>query len=299
MLYLSQTFVEDFLFMDEIFQLIIKNRESMSKTQRKLADYIVENRSQVPFLNITSLATLSNTSEASIVRFCTFLGFKGYPEFKNALQASLQEKLSIRERLKMSDVAYANDDHAFIADIFHDDINSISTTLENLDMNVFFQIIQELQDARQIVIISYRSALSLGVFLEYYLHLIFDHVTLLPTASLIEQDEVISGFDSETVVFGITFYRYTKETIHLMEYASRRGCSTIALTDTLQSPVIPFSKHALFAETRLPGMSETYTGPLSIINAIIIYLSKLRKDKLDRKLQSMEQRWVDFDIFDE
>lgn len=285
--------------MNEIFELIARNKESMSKQQRKLADYIMENQSQVPFLNITALANLSNTSTASIVRFCKNLGYKGYPDLQNALRASVQQRLSIRERLQMQGAVYTDDDYAFIERVFHDDVNSINATLAGLDMDRFLAVMRELQSAQRIIIIAYRSALSLGTFLEYYLRLILDHVVLYPTASFMEQDELLSALDEHTVVLGITFYRYTNETIRLMEYAHRHGCVTIALTDTLQSPVVPYARYTLCAETRLPGMFETYAGPLTIINAMVSYLSKVRRDQLDRKLQSMETRWADFDVFDE
>lgn len=285
--------------MDEIFEQIARQRENMSKTHKKLADYILENRSTVPFLNISNLARLSGASEASIVRFCTQLGFSGYPDFKKALQATVEKRLSIRERLQISGDAYDDDNHTFVANIFKDDINSISATLEGLNMDTFFSVMDELQRAKHIVISANRSALSLGVFLEYYLRMILGDAVLLSQIPIIMEDEIIARFDENTAVIGITFYRYTKSTVHLMEYAHKRGCVTIALTDTLRSPVVPFAKYSLFAETRLPSLSETYAGPLSIVNAMIIYLSKVHRAQLDEKLQTLEKRWADFDVFDE
>ena len=285
--------------MDEIFENIAKKRDQMSKTQRKIADYIISNQSHVPFLNITTLAKASGTSESSIVRFCTFLGYQGFPEFKNALQNSIRHKLSIRERLQLSETAYNNNNHSFLTEVFNNDINSIQTTLNNLDMDYFEEILRILLKAPKIIIVAYRSVFSIGYFLEYYLQMILGNTVMLSNVSQITEDEILADLDSDTVVLGITFHRYTKKTIGIMEYAYNRGCTTIAITDTLQSPVIPFSKYNLLAETRLPSMTETFAGPFSIVNAIIIYLVRERRTELNRRLEHLEKPWSDFDVFDE
>ena len=285
--------------MDEIFDKIIKQKEDMSPALKKLAEYILANRSDVSFMTITALAEASGTSEATIVRFCNSLGYFGYPDFKADLQSSVQKRLSIRERLHMSDIAYDNDEHAFIAEIFRNDMNSIQTTLEGLDMDNFVDIMNELLKAKHVVITASRSAQAIGSFLEYYLQMILDDVVMLDKLSVIKEDEVISSFSEDTAVIGITFHRYSKSTIRTMKYAYDRGCVTIALTDMLQSPIVPFSRYSLFAETKLPSLLETFAGPISLVNAMIIYLSKARRPELDKKLELLERRWVDFDVFDE
>lgn len=285
--------------MEEIFEIIARRRGHLSKAQKKLADYILNNRTAVPFLNISSLARSAGASEATVVRFCNGLGFKGYPDFRQAMQEAVERQLSIRERLRISENAYTDKSPDFLARIFEDDISNIRATLETLNMNTFFDAMDALISAKSVVISANRSAVALGLFLEYYLRLILGNVVLLSNTHVSMEDEVLSEFGKDTVVIGITFHRYTKNTIRLLEYAYNQGCTTIAITDTLQSPAVPFASYAMFAETRLPSLMETFSGPLSIINAIIIYLGRVRSQELDDRLKKMENYWTDFDVFDE
>ena len=154
--------------MSDIYEHIAAHYSSMSKTQRKIADYIIANKSSVSFLNVSKLAKLSGVSEASIIRFSTFLGFSGWPELQQHLQASTQMQLSMKERLTMSYEVYDNKDSG-ISEVFKDDINNIQETLNNINMDTFYSTVNALANADKIVIACGRSANALGIFLQYYL----------------------------------------------------------------------------------------------------------------------------------
>ena len=181
--------------MNEIFEQIAKDMESMSKTHKKLACYLLENHSTVAFLNINTLARLSEVSEATIVRFCTQLGFKGYPDFKKKLQESVAQRLSFKERLAISPTAYGNDE-CFVTNIFRDDIQNINTTLENMDLSTFYTVVNLLENADQICIVCGRSAVSLGLFLNYYLELILGNSCIITSES---DSTSLSKFGPNTV----------------------------------------------------------------------------------------------------
>ena len=84
---------------------ITENYEKMSKTQKKIANYILKNMAGVSYLSIQKLAQEIDTSEASILRFCTFLGYHGFPEFKAELQKLTKEELStLKEVLNGLDI---------------------------------------------------------------------------------------------------------------------------------------------------------------------------------------------------
>ena len=70
-----------------IYEEMAKKRDGMSKTQKKIADYILEHQVAVSFYTVGKLAKEANVSEASVVRFANFLGYDGY----SSLQKQMQE----------------------------------------------------------------------------------------------------------------------------------------------------------------------------------------------------------------
>lgn len=282
--------------MNEIFDLIAKKKDEMSKSHKKLAEYILQNKTKVSFLNITTLANLSGTSEATIVRFCSFLGYKGYPQFRNEIQTALEQKVTIQERLSLSKDIYS-DKEAFVKQIISDDATRIQNLLQNFDEKTFFSVIDSLTNAKRICIVAGRSTMSIARFMHYYFNLIFDDVCLI--SNIDDASERYNYFDSDTVVLGITFSRYTKNVIKIMEFAKNANCITVGLTDNYLSPIVPCSKYVLFTETNMPSLFDTYVAPLAMVNAILAYLCHINNVKITENINKAEKLWSAFDTFEE
>lgn len=280
--------------MNDIYDLIAKKYNGMTKSQKKIASYILENRSQVAFMNVSDLAKAVQISEASVIRFATFLGYKGYPDFRKELQENVK-KISIADRLAISYNAYDSEAKGFV-DIMQEDISRIQNTLNQIDEETFHKIVMEILSAKKICIVCGRSASALGFFFQYYLKMVVDNVTLVDTFE--GNEDVLCDVDEETVVIGITFTRYTKNTIRVMEYCYGRGARTIAITDFMTSPIIAYSHLYILADTTMPTYLDSFIAPLSVINAILTYVGKEKNRKLEKKLKELDEIWKSLDVFD-
>lgn len=281
--------------MEKVFDLIINNKENMSKSHKKLSEYILQNKTKVSFLNITALAHESGISEATIVRFCSVLGYKGYPQLRQEIQNALQEKITLQERLTISKDMYSGKEE-FVNQIISGDAVYVQNLLNNFDSETFFSIIDCFINSKKICIVAGRSTIALAQFMFYYFNLIFDDVCLISNAD--DASQKYTYFEEGSVVFGITFSRYSKSTIKIMEYAKKQNCITIGLTDTYISPIIPFCEYSLFAQTNVPSLFDTYVAPLSLINAMIAYLCNVENEKIGSNIQKADKLWGAFDIFE-
>ncbi|NDI34557.1 MurR/RpiR family transcriptional regulator [Chengkuizengella sediminis] len=277
-----------------VYKVISEKMSSMSKSQLKVAQFILKNPNHVPFHNVGELARLANVSDATIVRFATFLGFSGYPEFQRHIQTSVQQQLSTAERLKLSNKLYGENDQE-ISQIFKEDIGNIQLTMENLDAKSFHQAVEYLLKAKKVYIVANRSAAALGMFMHYYLNMILDHVEILE--SMKENADRLYDLQNDDLVVGISYSRYTKNTVDVFSYAKEKGSMTIALTDNLLSPLIQHADVSLTSTSQMPTFIDSFVAPLSLINALIIYTGKEKKDGFDQKLNSLEDVWDRFNVF--
>ncbi len=69
---------------------------SMSKGQKMLATYITDNYDKAVFLTAAKMGETVGVSESTVVRFATYLGYKGYPEFQRALEELVRNKIKLR-----------------------------------------------------------------------------------------------------------------------------------------------------------------------------------------------------------
>ena len=72
-----------------ILEKITNELESLSKSERKVAEVILAQPSTVIHTSIAALAKMANISEPTVNRFCRRLDTKGYPDFKLHLAQSL------------------------------------------------------------------------------------------------------------------------------------------------------------------------------------------------------------------
>ncbi|MBB6452311.1 DNA-binding MurR/RpiR family transcriptional regulator [Salirhabdus euzebyi] len=281
--------------MANVYQSIAEKIPSMSKAQEKLGKYILQNPNNVPFLTVGKLAKIVGVSEATVVRFATFLGYSGFPELQEDLQDSLRQQLTTSERLQMSTQVYDDEQERWIYDIFQDDISNIRSTMKKLDIEAFQKTVNLLLDANKIYIVASRSAISLGMFLEYYLRIMLDNVEFITSSELIA--EKFYQLNKKDVVIGISFPRYTKSTLKMFSFAKERGATTIALTDNLLSPLVPYADIPLTASSRMPTFIDSFVAPLSLINAIITHVGASKKVDISKKLDELESKWDYLDIF--
>ena len=69
----------------ESFDLILQIRASynqFTKAEKKIADYCLNHREEIPYLSITELADACQVGDTSVYRFCRSLRLEGYQDFK-------------------------------------------------------------------------------------------------------------------------------------------------------------------------------------------------------------------------
>lgn len=266
----------------------------MSKSQHKIADYILENPNSIPFLTGAKLAEVTGVSEATIVRFATFLGFSGYNDLQKQLAESIERRLNTVERLTMSRSDYSETEKV-IYDHFHEDIKNIQATMQRLNIDDFEKAADYILDAERIYIIANRSALSLGTFLQYYFNIIFGTSQLIHTTEA--AFDHIHHVNEKDVVIGISYARYTKSTLDVVSYAREKGAKIIALTDQLSSPITAYADISLFASSDMKSFLDSFVAPLSVINTLIAYIGNKQQIDIEERLQSFELLWDRYDVF--
>ncbi|CAM3915936.1 MurR/RpiR family transcriptional regulator [Cytobacillus oceanisediminis] len=279
---------------NEVYKRIVENQLTMSKSHKKVANYLIENQKTAAFLTVSKLAKNVGVGEATIIRFATSLGFDGYSDMQKFLQQAMQQKFTSAE--EFSNTTGANEDPKNIArEILSDDIHNMKTTLSQLNLDVFNEAVSEMIKAKRIYIISYRSAASIGSFLEFYLNLVLQNTEMIRQSD--GATEHLLDISDQDMVITISFPRYTKRTIETLKYVKQKGAKTLVITDHLMSPLVPYGDITLFAETEINSFIDSFSAPLSIINALITAITRSEHQKVENRLKELEELWDQFDIF--
>ena len=268
----------------------------LSKGQKLLATYITDNYDKAVFLTAAKLGEVVGVSESTVVRFATHLGYKGYPEFQNALEELVRNKLNSIQRME---VTYGRISQSKILEsVLKSDAEKIQSTLEKIDQSAFEMAVDTILNAKNIYIIGIRSCAPLASFMAFYFNLIFDNVRLLSTSSSSEIFEQMARISGDDVIIGISFPRYSMRTLKAMEFANNRSAKVITLTDSIHSPMNLYSSCNLIADSDMASIVDSLVAPLSVINALIVALCMKKQSEVAKTLEMLEDIWDEYQVYE-
>ena len=281
--------------MTEILTKIETMMPGFSKCQKLIANYMLEHYDKAAYMTASKLGAVVKVSESTVVRFANELGFDGYPELQRSLQELIRTKLTSVQRIEITNDRIG--DGEVLAKILTGDIEKIRGTLEGLDPGAFDAAVDAILSAKHIYISGMRSASLLSGFLGYYFSLMFPDVRTVQATSSSEMFEQLFRIDKGDVFIGISFPRYSKRIINAIDYAKARGAVTVALTDSEASPLAAGADHLLIARSDMASFVDSYVAPLSVINALIVAISRKKQEEVSETFEKLEAVWEEYDVY--
>ncbi len=275
---------------------IKQNARSFSKGQRLIARYIEEHYDKVAFMTASKLGAVVGVSESTVVRFATEIGYSGYPALQQAMQEMIRNRLTSVQRLEITS---ANTPLERLLDAsLEQDIDIIRRTKETVSHEAFYQAASALVGAKRVYVIGAGSSLALATFLAHYLSLIFDSVQLISATSEAQILQQLVHIGKGDALIGISFPRYSKKAAKALRYASDRGASVIAITDSTLSPLASCAQQVLLAKSDMVSFVDSLVGPLALINALIVTVAIQKKEEVSKTLCDLENIWDEYGVYE-
>ena len=269
---------------------------SFSKGQKLISNYILENYDKAAYMTASKLGKIVQVSESTVVRFAIELGFEGYPEFQHSLQEIVRTRLTAAQRMEVTNSLIGDGD--ILSKVLLGDAEKIKRTLEDIDAEAFDRAVERLASAKNIYILGVRASSSLAGFLAHGLRMMSDNVTFVQTTSGSEMFEQIMSIGKDDVMVAISFPRYSKRLKNATSFAKHAGADVIAITDSTASPIAPSADQLLLAKSDMASFADSLVAPMSIINALIVALSRAKQEELRVRLRLLEDIWDEYDVYD-
>ena len=279
----------------DILTLIQNGMSHFSKGQKLIANYIINSYDKAAFMTASKLGKTVNVSESTVVRFAAELGYDGYPSMQRSLQKMIRNRLTSVQRIEVANDRMGDQD--VLDMVLQSDIDKIRLTLEEIDRESFDKAADAIVAARRIYIVGLRSSASIATFLGFYFNLIFDNVVMISANTVSEVLESLLRVGEGDVVIGISFPRYSKDTINAARFARSRGAEIIAITDQKQSPVAQLSSAALLAPSEMLSFIDSMTAPMSLINALLVGIATKMGTDVTKTFTTLERLWDQYDVF--
>ena len=218
--------------MDEpnILERIHASYYQLTAAERKVADYVLAQHTQVQFMSITQLADECGTAEATISRFCRSLQLKGFNAFKIELA-----KHSVAGAMTHKAPEHPTDSQsARISEVGRLSIEAIKQTLELAEPQKLLQAVELLEKAPHVMCIGAGGSMILA---SEYAHL-FSTVSgkFYAVSDSHSQMSSAATMGLEDVIVLFSYSGATTSGIQVLELAKTRGIKTILITRFNKSP---------------------------------------------------------------
>lgn len=267
-----------------------------SKSQRRIADYILGHYSKAAYLTAARLGQQAQVSESTVVRFAFELGFDGYPALQAALQETVRSKLTSLQRMEVAGDRQ-EEGEPVLDQVLNKDVEQIYRTLEQTDRAAFAGAVESIHQAKTVYLLASGSAAFLAGFLNFYFRLVLPNVRLIQSASASELFEQILRVGKGDIVIGISFPRYSKKTVNALRYARKNGAQVVAITDSEFSPLAAQADYLLLARSDMVSFADSLVAPLSLINALIAAVGQRRQEETRRVFDRLEEIWAEYDVY--
>lgn len=264
----------------------------LTKTQKRLADFIKENVHTLPFLSIVELGEKSGVSLASITRFARELGFDGYSQFQKSAAELIRKDVVPMRELKHSITEEGGED--LLSHMIGLNIHALET-LYSEDLKENFQKAVELMTGcRTLYISAARSSYSVAFYLYFMLKGFMDRVELLTDGNE-DISNKLQYITAEDCLIAISYERYTRATYQLVSCLSKIGCGIIAITDSHSSPIALKAATVLLAKQAADTYS--FVNCMTVANALVTAAGRKNKEETLRRLERQDQIAIEYGLY--
>ena len=278
----------------ELINNINSQYRKLSKGQKLIAKYVLENYDKVAFMTASKLSEEVGVSESTVVRFANALGYSGYPKLQDALEELMKNKLTAVQRIDLVDENKSSSD--ILRSVLKEDSRNLRETLENIDENAFEEAVDKIIKAKRVYVLGLRSSYTIEEYLGFYLDRVIDNVQVIKM-DMGDTFEQIARINKDDVLIAITFPRYSRKAYQTASYAKEKMAHVIAITDSVFGPVASISDNKLIVKNNMMSFVDSLVPALSIVNALVVSISAKKKENIKSHFEDLDNIWEKYSVY--
>ena len=255
----------------------------LTGSEKKVADYILENYMKVLNYTVTELAEKADVSDATVVRFCRSVGYKGFQDLKiNLAQDAIVPYKHLNNSLEEEDTP-----EQIVSKVVRSEIETLEETLHILDMQELEAAAKAIKNAKRVVFFGAGGSAMVA-------HDTLHKLLKIGIRCIVEEDADIQAMESALledgdVAIGISHSGTNKGVLDCLRNAKANGATTIGLTTYGKSPLQRMCDHVLMTSTKETVFkSESVTAriaQLAVIDSLVAVISFMDYDSSYNAIQ--------------
>ena len=256
--------------------------EELPRSERLLADIIIDFPGDLATHSISELVTRANTSNAAATRLIKRLGYKDFREIrKQAREAKAQGSPRYLHTIDH----HSGDFKSEIKQHLDCEVQNLLSSFDALSEEMFDEITKCIEKADNIWVIGYGNSYMPAMYLRQQLIQLRQCVEILPRpGQAIEKD--LSGLSERDLVVVVGFRRRKDVIYQLMKYAQELGTRVLYVTDHSEDKTAGLADWTIRCMVKSTSLFDSYISAFSVLNYICAsvsdHLGRAASDRLSR-----------------
>jgi DNA-binding MurR/RpiR family transcriptional regulator len=260
---------------------------TLKPVQRKIADYFLSADFESLDSSIEDVAYRSGTSVASISRFCKWLGYDSFGQFKITLSRDLKyEPDTVLPIFQMDD-----DPELIIRKVFSEAVTNLQATEGVVEFRAIKRAAERIIKRRNVYFFGLGGSGKVGSFGEVW----FSHIGYNARAIIDPYEMIVkAGYaDGGYNIVGLSHSGATKPVVEATEVAKYNGAFTIGITNYDRSPLARMVDVLLLTacpERRVHfAQSNSMVAQSTILRALYILAASKSRGLVEDRVNSIEK----------
>jgi RpiR family transcriptional regulator, carbohydrate utilization regulator len=261
-----------------VLDMILSVYDSLFEAEKRIADYIINNKEKVVDMKISQLASESGSSEATISRFCKKCHMKGFYHLKISLAKEMVESNETPVQV-YNDIDESNIKQS-LQNILANKIEEIKQTVQMIDEKQFKEILDLLKKAKSVQFAAVGNTIPVALDGAYK----FNQIGIPSVSYTIWETQIayVYNLTEKDVVIAISNSGESKRLIEVVEVAKSKGATTISITNNEYSPLAISSNYHIITATREKLLLDEYyfsrVSASVVIEILYLFLTVGKKD---------------------
>ena len=265
--------------------MVVSMIEQLPASERKIAEYILENPYEVVNCKVNDLADRTNSSGAAVIRLCKSLGLNGFQDLKVRIAGDLGKAAEQGYR----DITSDETAEMIVQKTLNNSIQSLRDSSEVINYEELKKAVDVLLKAKNIHFFGIGASSIIAVDAQQKLLRINKSATAFVDTHLVAT--LIANADPDDVVFTISFSGETIEAIEVTKLAKEQGVKTISLTKYGPSSVASLADINLYTSysKEAPFRSAATSSRLAQLFMIDILFLSMATEQYDETVKSIDK----------
>lgn len=268
--------------MDKIHKFYKENYKTLTKVEKKIAEFFVKNPKKVMLLSALDLGKEIGVSDASVLRFSKIMGFNKFNDFKNYIALELSETSPDDRIVKNWDNFNSKNDIA--NKIVNADLENIKEFLLNVDFDQVNEAVEMIDEAKKIYFLGIGSSRAISQFMFWHVKRLGFNAECVNEGGL-GLYEAFSHIKKGDVVIIFAFPRFLNDEIKAVKLAKEKKAKIITVTSNVFSEISFLSNIVFKISVENNGFFNSYIVPMELCNIILTALFEKNKTSIYAELK--------------